>query len=147
MQSAETSVAGYIKSLPPERAKVIRKIRSLINENLPKGYVEVMRRGMISWEVPLSTFPTTYNGEPISYVALAAQKNNYSIYLMGTYSDPEGRREFEVAFKESGKKLDMGKACVRFKDDDSLPLDVIGKTIKKYSVKKLIAQYESSRAN
>jgi hypothetical protein len=145
MKSQEITVSGYIKSLPAERAKVITEIRALINKNLPKGYVEVMRWGMISWEVPLETYPDTYNGQPLNYIGLAAQKNNYSLYLMGPYSDPDGREEFESAFIASGKRLDIGKACIRFKDVNALPLDLIGKNVKKYSVKRFTQQYESSR--
>jgi hypothetical protein len=145
MKSQEMTVSGYIKSLPAERAKVVTQMRVLINKNLPKGYVEVMRWGMISWEVPLETYPDTYNGQPLNYIGLAAQKNNYSLYLMGPYSDPDGRKEFESAFIASGKRLDMGKACIRFKDVNALPLDLIGKNVKKYSVKRFTQQYESSR--
>jgi len=145
MQSQEKTVSEYLKSLPAERAKVIEELRALVNKNLPKGYVECMRWGMISWEIPLEIYPDTYNGQPLSYIGLAAQKNNFSLYLMGPYSNPDDRKEFESAYEKSGKKLDMGKACLRFKGTDSLPLDLIAKSIKKYSVKKMIEQYEASR--
>ena len=147
MQSSAKTVAEYIKSLPPERALVIKQIRKLVNQNLPDGFKECMRWGMISWEVPLSRYPVTYNGQPLSYIALAAQKNNYSLYLMGCYSNEKDRAAFEKGFKAAGKKLDAGKSCVRFKKVDDLPLDLITKQVSRYSVDSYIELYEKSRVS
>jgi hypothetical protein len=146
MQSQEKTVAAYIKSLPEEKASIIREVRSLVNKNLPDGYKEVMRWGMISWEIPLSKYPDTYNGEPLNYVALAAQKNNFSLYLMGCYADPIAMDEFVREYKASGKPLNMGKSCVRFKKIEDLPLNLIAKNIKSCSAKKFIKLYENSRS-
>ena len=140
--SKAKTVNEYIASLPSERAAVIRALRKIILENLPKGYEETMNWGMISYEIPLKTYPITYNKKPLSYVALAAQKNNYSLHLMGLYWDEERDKAFVAAFKKAGKKLDRGKGCIRFKKMEDLPLDVIGKTIGQISVKEYIRHYE-----
>ena len=83
VKSTAKTVNEYIKSLPPERAEVIQAVRKVILENLPKGYEEVINWGMISYEIPLKTYPTTYNKKPLLTAALAAQKNYYSLQLMG----------------------------------------------------------------
>lgn len=122
---------------------MIREVRKLINDNMPDGYKEVMRWGMITWEVPLSYYPHTYNGQPLSYVALASQKNKISLYLMGCYGDDAERKRFESAYRASGKKLDFGKSCVRFKSVDDLPLSVIASSIRKFNIARFIKIYES----
>jgi hypothetical protein len=88
-----------------------------------------MNWGMIAYEVPLTTFPDTYNGKPLMYAALASQKNHMAVYLSGIYSSESGRRKFEAAYKATGKRMDIGKSCVRFKKLDDLPLELIGETI------------------
>ena len=125
MQSAEKTVAGYLKSLPAERASVISEIRDLVNKNIKAGFAETMRWGMISWEIPLEKYPDTYNKQPLNYIALAAQKNNYSLYLMSCYVTSAEHDAFEKAYRASGKRIDMGKSCVRFKNIDDLPLPLI----------------------
>ena len=145
MQSSAKTVAQYIKSLPSERALVIKQIRKLVKQNIPDGFNECMRWGMISWEVPLRRYPETYNGQPLSYIALAAQKNNYSLYLMGCYANEKDRVAFEKSSKAAGKKLDAGKSCIRFKKIEDLPLDLIAQQVGKYSVEGYIKLYEKSR--
>ena len=120
-------------------------VREAIVKNLPTGYVEVMNWGMITYEVPLETFPDTYNGKPLMYAALASQKNHMSVYLMGCYMSPEIRNKFENAYKQSGKKFDAGKSCIRFKKEEDLPLELIGKTIGSMSVEQFIEHYLLSR--
>jgi hypothetical protein len=145
MQSSEKTVASYLKSLPAERAAVVAEMRSLVNKHIRSGFVESMRWGMISWEIPLSKYPKTYNKQPLSYIALAAQKNYYSLYLMSCYSTEEHGTAFEDAYRASGKKMNVGKSCVRFKKIDDLPLPLIIKYIKMYSAKGFIELYENSR--
>ena len=145
MQSNETTVIGYLKSLPPERSATVSEIRELVNKNIKSGFEENMRWGMISWEIPLEKYPNTYNKQPLNYCGLAAQKNNYSLYLMSCYVSISEGNEFEEAYKQSGKRLDMGKSCIRFKRIEDLPLPLIVKYIKKYSVKDFIQVYEDSR--
>jgi len=125
----------------------MQRLRALIVDNLPAGYEEGMHFGMIGYVVPLNRYPKTYNGQPLSYVALASQKNHMSLYLMGIYGDATLERQFRAAFAERGKKLDMGKSCVRFKRLEDLPLDVIARVVGSMSVDEYIALYERSRPN
>ena len=138
MHSKAISVEQYLDELPDYRKESLSMVRKTIVENLPAGYDEVMNWGMITYEIPLETYPDTYNGKPLMYAALASQKNHMSIYLMGCYMSPEIRNKFENAYKKSGKKFDAGKSCIRFKKVDDLPLKLIGKTIASMSVRKFI---------
>ncbi len=106
--SRATTVEGYLEELPPERRAVIAAVRQVVKRNLPKGYRETVTWGIISYEVPLATFPDTYNGQPLCYAALAAQKNHYALYLMCVRQDLEQERRLKEAFARAGKKLDMG---------------------------------------
>ena len=146
MQSEAKTVSEYLASLEPEKAAVIKKLRSVIKKNLPKGFAETMRWGMISYEVPLSRYPNTYNEQPLSYIGLASQKNKFSLYLMGCYSDEKTRKAFEAEFKKSGKPMDMGKSCIRFKRLEDLPMELIEATVRATSVEQWIEIYEKSRA-
>lgn len=144
-RSAAATVADYLDALPPERRAVIAKVRKVIRRNLPKGYQEVMNWGAITYELPLERYPNTYNGQPLCYAALAAQKNHFALYLMTVYGDKKLERELREAFKQAGKKLDMGKSCVRFRSVDQLPLDAIGRIIAAVPPDQYIAAYERSR--
>jgi len=104
-------------------------LRTIITSNLPRGYVESMRHGMITYKIPLKTFADTYNKEPLQYIGLAAQKHFVALYLMGLYLSKKSRSAFISAWKESGHKLRMGKSCVRIESLDAAPLELIGKTV------------------
>lgn len=143
MHSAEPTVKDYIASLPEERRESLIRVRNLILDNLPKGYEEGMLYGMIGYYIPLNTYPKTYNDQPLGYIALAAQKNYMSLYLMSVYGENE--KAFRMAYKKSGKKLDMGKSCVRFKSYDDLPIELIAKTVGALTPKQFIARYEEAR--
>jgi hypothetical protein len=145
VQSAAQTVKGYLDELPKERRAVIAKVRDMIRRNLPAGYEEAMGYGMITYSIPLSRYPETYNGQPLLYVALAAQKNNYAVYLTGSYGDPTRAAKLKAGFKAAGKKLDAGKSCIRFKKLEDLPLDAIGEAIADIPADELIARYEKSR--
>jgi hypothetical protein len=144
--SAAQTVTEYLGELPPDRRDAISAVRKVILSNLPKGYEEGMQYGMIGYFIPLSTYPETYNGQALGIAALVSQKNYMSLYLMAVYGNPAIEEWFTRRFKESGKKLDMGKSCVRFKKLDDLPLDLIGETIAKVPVDEYIRYYEASRA-
>jgi uncharacterized protein YdhG (YjbR/CyaY superfamily) len=144
-QNKATTVKEYLDWLPEDRRKTISKVRSVIRKHLPQGYEEALGYGVISYQVPLKTLPDTYNGQPLCYAGLAAQKNHNTLYLMGAYGDPKQRTALEKAFAKAGKKLDMGKSCVRFKDVDDLPLDAIGKAIAGIPPARYIRLYEKSR--
>lgn len=135
----------YLAGLPADRRKHLARVRQVIRRHLPAGYREVINWGMITYEVPLSRFPTTYNGQPLCYAALGAQKRHLALYLMGAYADAQGGRRLRDGFKKAGKKLDMGRSCIRFQTADDLPLPVIGKVIASLPVKKYLAYYESTR--
>ena len=119
------------------------KVRELVRRNLPTGYNETMSWGMISYGLPLSRYRSTYNGQPLAYLSLAAQKNYYALYLLGAYMDPEQAKQLREAFKREGKKMDMGKSCLRFKTLEDLPLDALAGLIASTPPEKLIAQYEA----
>jgi len=144
-QGKAKTVGEYLDGLPPERRTVVSKVRALVKKHLPKGYQEEMNWGAITYAIPLKTFPETYNGQPLCYAALAAQKNYVSLYLMGVYGDAKKSKWLEDEFKKRGLKLDKGKACLRFKSLDDLPLDVIGEVIASVPPDKYIEIYRASR--
>src|SRR3712207_3595476 len=102
-----TTVAAYLAKLPPDRRDAIAKVRDVVNANLPEGYEERIQYGMISWYVPLSRFPETYNGQPLAIAGLGSQKSYMALYLMGVCGSPELDGWFRDAFAKAGKKLDM----------------------------------------
>ena len=116
-------------------------VADVVRRNLPAGYREGMQYGMIGWYVPLETFPDTYNGQPLGLAALASQKHYMSLYLNNVYGDPELEAWFRGRFEDAGKKLDMGKSCIRFTKVEDLALDVIGEAIRRYPAKAYIEHY------
>ncbi|HYJ11049.1 MAG TPA: DUF1801 domain-containing protein [Polyangiaceae bacterium] len=142
------SASDYLASLPSDRKQAIAAVRSVIKKHLPKGYVETTQYGMISYVVPLSTYPDGYLGKkdvPLPYICLASQKHHMAVYLMCVYDDAELSQWFTTAWKKSGKKLDMGKSCLRFKSVDDLALNVLGEAIGRVSVKDYITLYARKR--
>ena len=135
----------YLADLPPDRREAIGGMRALILKNLPKGYREAMGYGMITYSIPLERYPDTYNGQPLCYAALAAQKGYCSVYLMNCYVDSKEAADLTAAFKKAGKKLDMGKSCVRFRSLDDLPLDAIARVIATTTPDSFIERYEAGR--
>jgi hypothetical protein len=135
----------YISELPPDRAEVVKKVRDVILANLPAGYEESMMWGMITYSIPLVRYPETYNGQPLAYLALAAQKNHFSLYLTCLYSDPAESEWLRSEFQRAGKKLDMGKSCVRFKKLEDLPLHVIGQAVALTPPDLYLRRYEAAR--
>ncbi len=133
----------YIEQLPEDRQPTMRKLRALVRKNLPKGYVEVMRWGMLCYEVPLKKYPDTYNGEPLMYAALAAQKNHYGVYLCGLYSFEKIQKKFVTAWKKRGTRLDMGKSCIRLKSWEECHEDLIAEVIRAVPLNEYIAHAKS----
>jgi len=144
MQSKAKTVEHYLKELPLDRQNAINKVRQVILKNLPKGYKERMNWGMISYEIPLKTYPNTYNKQPLLYAALASQKNHMAVYLNNIYASPETEKWFKNEYLKTGKRYDCGKCCVRFRKLEDLPIDLIGKAISRNSVTDYIKIYESS---
>ncbi len=143
---AATPIDDYLAALPPDRQKAIATVREVIRNNLPEGIEESFQFGMIAYQIPLSRYPRTYNGLPLTVAALASQKGHMALYLMSVYGDPATRAWFEEAYAASGKKLRMGKSCVRFRALEDLPLDVVGQAIAQVSVDAFLAAYESAQA-
>ena len=135
----------YIAELPQERQALVSRVRNLVNANLPVGYVERMSWGMIGWELPLERYPDTYNGQPLVYAALAAQKNHTALYLNGVYASEARTQRLRDGYAAAGKKLDMGKSCLRFRKADDLAEDVLANAIASVPVEDFISEYELSR--
>jgi Domain of unknown function (DU1801) len=144
VRSVAATVDEYLAELPHGRRSDIEAMRAVILDNLPEGYDEVMRWGMITYEVPLDRHPDTYNGQPLALASLAAQKHYNALYLTGV-AYTEGDDAFRNRYEQSGKKLDMGKSCLRYKSIDDLALDVIGETIAAMPVDDYVARYDRSR--
>ena len=138
MKSEATTVDQYLSELPTDRRESISAVRKVILDHLPEGLEEAMNWGMITYQVPLEAYPDTYNGKPLMYAALASQKNNMAVYLTAIYMSDEKRETFEKRYKATGKRMDVGKSCVRFKKLDQLPLELIGEVIGSVSVNDFI---------
>ncbi|MPZ15682.1 MAG: DUF1801 domain-containing protein [Chloroflexi bacterium] len=143
VSSQAQTVDEYLAELSPARREAMIALREVVLRNLPDGYAECMQYGMIGYVVPLERHPVTYNGQPLAYAGIASQKNYMSIYLMGVYADAEASNWFHERYKISGKTLNMGKSCVRFKKPEDLPLDLIGETIARTPVDQFITRYET----
>lgn len=147
MQSRAKTVEHYLAELPEDRRAAISAIRAVILKNLPKGYEEGMGYGMISYHVPHSVYPAGYHcnpKQPLPFAALAAHKNHVALYLMCVYGDPDLVAWLREQWAATGKKLDMGKSCIRFKKLDDVPLAVVGRVIKKVPAKNYIERYEAT---
>src|SRR3954469_19999017 len=140
------TVNQWLASVPAERRDAINAVRDAVNEHLPPGYEETIDWGMLAWVVPLATLPNTHNGHPLMLAALGAHRKLMTVYLMSVYEDSKIRSEFQIAYKRTGKKLNMGGCCVHFKQLDDLPLDLVGDTIAKVAVDEYVERYEKSRA-
>ena len=145
MRSEAASVDEYLGTLPDERREALEAVREVVLANLPDGYVETMNWGMISYEVPLETYPDTYNGKPLMYAGLASQKHHMALYLTGMDAMEGERAAFEAAYAATGKKLDMGRSCLRFTRLDDLALDVIAAGIAAVTPEDLVDHFEETR--
>ena len=140
-----STVADYLASLTPERRVVIEEARTLVHKHISKGYAEFMNWGVINWGIPLEQFSDTYNGQPLCYVGLGAKKNYNSFYLMGAYDGSNGAKLLADAFKKAGKRLDMGKCCLRFKTLDDLELTSVAKLIAMATPRDYSASYTRTK--
>jgi hypothetical protein len=146
MQSKATSVEQYLADLPEDRRKAIEAVRQVVLKNLDKDYEEGMQYGMIGYYVPHRVYPAGYHcdpKQPLPFASLGSQKNHMSLYLMCVYGSTDLAKWFQEAWAKTGKKLDMGKSCVRFEKVEDLALDVIGEAIKRVPAKKYIAHCEA----
>lgn len=145
--SAATTVKQYLAELAEPRRAVVASVRDEINRQLPQGYVEGMAYGMIVWSVPLARYRETYNQQPLMVVALAAQKNCFSLYLPCVYMDGGLERRLREAHVNADLKVDLGKSCLRFQSLDALPLAAMGAILTGLSVDTIIALHEKSRGS
>lgn len=140
MRSDAKTIQQYLAEMPPERREAIEKVRETILKNLPSGYEEALNWGMITYQVPLEVYPDTYNKKPLMYAALANQKNHMAVYLTAIYMDEKLNQDFEKSYRETGKRYDVGKSCVRFRKLDDLPLPVIADSIRSMEMDEFINQ-------
>ncbi|HET7790710.1 MAG TPA: DUF1801 domain-containing protein [Gemmatimonadales bacterium] len=145
MPPAPTTAARFLATLPAARRAALSRVRSAVRKHLPRGYQEVVVGKMIVYQVPLSVYPDTYNGHPLWYAAIAAQKNYLTLHLMPVYASPALKTRLETGFKQAGKRLDLGKACIRFQAAEDLALDVIGEVVASVPVARWIEIAERSR--
>jgi hypothetical protein len=147
MQSKATTVRQYLAELPADRRAAIEAVRAVVLKNLDPLYEEGMQYGMIAFSVPHRVYPPGYHcdpKQPLPFAGLASQKNYTSLYLGCVYGDTPHARWFHEAWAKTGKKIDMGKCCIRFKKPEDLALDVIGEAIRRIPARKYIAYYESA---
>ncbi|NGY63923.1 DUF1801 domain-containing protein [Lentzea sp. NEAU-D13] len=143
VKSQASTVAEYLAELTDEQRAEVSTVRDVILANLPAGYVEVMGWGLITYAVPLEVSGPTYNKQPLMYAALAAQKNYCAVYLTTVMDEFE--ESFRTRWAATGKKLDMGKSCVRFKRASNLALDIIGEEVARLSVPEFLDWHDEHR--
>lgn len=145
MPSADVSPDEYVAGLPEDRRSAIEAVRGVVRDNLPGGFDEIVQYGMLSWVVPLDRYTDTHNGEPLAAVSLANQKRRMALYLTGVYSDEASQRWLCERWAATGKRLDMGKSCLRFRSLDDLDLGIVGEAAARFPADDLIDRYERSR--
>ncbi len=144
MQSKAKTVAEYLKELPKDRREIVSAVREVILKNLDDAFEEGMQYGMIGFYVPHSVYPDGYHcdpKQPLPFACLASQKNHVSVYLMSIYTASPEEGWFRKEWAKTGKKLDMGKCCVRFKKLEDAALDVIGEAIRRVPARDYIERY------
>ena len=142
---AITTVPAYLASLPEDRRALISKARTFVRKHLPSGYQELISMGMIAWAVPLREFGDTYNGQPLWIVGLASQKNYGALHLLGAYGNPKLAKVLTDGYKKAGKKLDMGKACLRFKTWDDIETGSVAAVLAALPKDRYLEMYRRSR--
>jgi hypothetical protein len=146
VKSKAVTVEGYLSALPPEQAKAVTAVVDHLRKHMPRGYEESAGSLGVTYSIPLSVFPNTYNKQPFMYVAVAAHKNYCSLYLMSAYGYPPHLKALQDAYKKAGKKLDMGKSCIHFRSLDDLELNVIGTIVSSIPPAKWIEIYQATRS-
>ena len=141
----QPTVTDFLSHLPPDRRVEVERRRALIRKHLPAGYEEVVSKNMLVYQVPLSYYSGTYNGQPLWYAALASEKSYLSLHLMNIYGDPAQAQQLKEGFRIAGKKLDMGKSCIHFRTADDLPLETIAKVISSTPMERWVAIAKAAR--
>ncbi len=139
----------YINQQPLERQNALKELRQTILDNLPKGFQEVIQYGMIGYIVPHEIFPEGYHvnpKEPLPFLGLANQKGYIALYHLGIYADKMLMEWFVKTYEALNiGKLDMGKSCIRLKNMDKIPMELIGELCEKMSVEEYISVYEKNK--
>ena len=141
-----TTRSSVLEHLPEERRIAMARVLDVIRAHLPAGYEEATASGMIVHQVPLSRYADTYNRKPLMYCGLASQKNYMSLYLLPAYGSTALEKRLRDGFAAAGKKLDMGKSCIRFKSAEDLDLTVIGEIIAAVPVDKWVEIARAARS-
>lgn len=147
MPTKPTTVKQYLAALPKDRREALAAIREAVLANLDPAFEEGIQYGMIGYYAPHSVYPAGYHcdaAQPLPFMSLASQKNHIGLYLFCVYCDEGEKDRFVAAWTKSGKKLDMGKSCVRVKSLEGVPLEVLGQTVKRITAKKFIKAYEGA---
>ena len=138
----------YISKIPEDRKAAMEKLRTVIKQNLPKGFEETMNYGMIGYVVPHSVYPPGYHCDtslPLPFLNIASQKNFIAFYHMGIYADKDLLNWFTSEYpKHVSTKLDMGKSCIRFKKPEHIPFELLGELVSKMSSEDWIRMYEEN---
>lgn len=149
MQSKAPTVEAYIDSLSGDHRLAVERLYQTALTHLPPGFVPQMLYGMITFVVPLSTYPSGYHvgkNIPLSFIAIASQKNYISFYTLALYANGELESWFVNAYQEiTGKPLNKGKSCLRFRHSKDIPYDLIGELLTKMTPQQWIDYYESER--
>ena len=135
----------WLSAVPDPQRSVARQARALVNAAMPAGYVETLAPGMATWSVPLTRYPDTYNRQPLAYVALAARRTGCALYLTGVYQDPAADARLRAAYLRAGKKIDLGRSCLRFRRLEDLLAEAVSREIAGLTVEAFIAAHERSR--
>ena len=146
MQSAAATPAQYLAGLPDDRRPEVEAVLETVRGAIRPGFEETMSFGMIGWVVPLSTYPETYNGSPLSYAGLAMQKRHNALYLMCLYADPDSERDFRARWTAGGRRLDMGRSCLRYRTAADLDMDLVAEAVARFDADEFVALYERARA-
>jgi len=141
---APGTVDEYLAALPEGQRSTADAIRALVVDHLPDGYVEQFLWGMPNYVIPMERSGPTYNGQPLAYIAFAARKHGWSLYLMGLYSDTDEDRSFRERWA-GAKRLDLGKSCLRFRSLDDIDQPLIAETIAATSVDRFLDVYQRIR--
>ncbi len=146
MRSQATTIEAYLQSLPDDRREAVQAVREVINRNIDNQFAEGMQYGMPAWFVPHSVYPAGYHcdpQQPVPFASVASQKNHVAIYMFCIYCLPGEAEWFAQQWKATGKRLDMGKGCVRFKRLEDVPLDLIGEAVRRATITRFLEHYES----
>ncbi len=148
MQSAASTIEQYLEELPEVRKTAMQKLHKIIKKNLSKGFKEEMSYGMIGYVVPHIRYPAGYHCNPklpLPFMCIASQKNFIAVYHMGVYANKKLMDWFTAEYtKRVTGKLDMGKSCIRFKNLENIPYELIGELTAKMSAQEWIEIYEQN---